>query len=427
MKSKQRVKHRLNANKALLESSIYSYGRTASPAENQDLQVLQRMRKFILPKGYKLKKHILDEIAEGYELIDPAADKLTNKYKRFADELQNAILNKDAFKASDKAYMLEDSEFKQMVGQFSTHPAWFDAKLAEKGAIAYRRYPLTLVWLLRNVALMAGYSIPALSLPLIQTGSLVHDALARLYRTYGYMMAVSEYPEITGDTTPLAIGGEAWRQTIRVRQLHSWVRKGLIKDGWDTEYWAQPVNQSDMIATHLQFSLLISRGLRWLGARISEEEAEGIMHLWRLATWWMGVDLERIPETEQDAWEWLYTYLAAQRLDFEVGRPLAKALHDLPSQIMGKQTWRGHAVELLNASVTRTIVGDDVGDGLNLPKVPFRQGILLSAPVLFGIDSARRLHPKIEARIDTFRKERQHNMNWWLRENDPYYAQKESS
>lgn len=424
MKTKQQVKNRLSTNKAGIESSIYSYGRTASPTQNEDLQVLQRMRKFILPKGYQLKKQVLDDIAEGYELTDPVTDALTTKYNRFADDLQQAILQKEAFNASDKAHMLDDVNFKQMVEQFSTHPDWFDAKLAEKGAIAYRRYPLTLVWLLRNVALMAGYSIPALSLPLTKTGSLVHDALARLYRTYGYMMAVSEYPQITGDSTPLAIGGEAWRQTIRVRQLHSLIRKDLVKNGWDAEYWAQPINQSDMIATHLQFSLLISRGLRWLGARISEEEAKGIMHLWRLATWWMGVDLKRIPKTEEAAWEWLYHYLSAQKLDFEVGKPLAKALHDLPSQIMGETNWRGYAVELVNASVTRTFVGDDVGDGLSLPKVPFRQGILLSAPVLFSIDTARRLHPRLEARIDTFRKKRQHNMNWWLRKNDPYYANK---
>uniref|UniRef100_A5WH51 ER-bound oxygenase mpaB/mpaB'/Rubber oxygenase catalytic domain-containing protein n=1 Tax=Psychrobacter sp. (strain PRwf-1) TaxID=349106 RepID=A5WH51_PSYWF len=403
---------------------IYNYGRSASFGANDTLQVLQRMRRFLLPKDYTLKPELLEQIADGYELTDPIVDNLIKKHGKFADALQQSIIDKEAFVASDKAYLMDDPDFKDLHDQFATHPDWFDAKLAEKGAIAYRRYPLTLVWLLRNVALMAGYSIPALSLPLIKTGSLVHDALARLYRTYGYMMAVSEHPKVTDDATVLAIGGEAWRQTIRVRQLHSFIRKGLIKDGWDSEYWAQPVNQSDMIATHLQFSLLISRGLKWLGARITDEEAKGIMHLWRLATWWMGVDLARIPKTEQDAWEWLYTYLSTQKLDFEVGRPLAKALHDLPSEIMGETNWRGHAVELVNASVTRTFVGDDIGDGLNLPKLPLRQGILLSAPVLFGIDTARRLHPVLDKQIERFRRSRQHNMNWWLRENDPYYANK---
>ncbi|WP_264755579.1 oxygenase MpaB family protein [Psychrobacter sp. FDAARGOS_221] len=407
-------------------TSIYDYGRTARLDENQDLQVLQRMRRFLLPSDYTIKPERLDQIANGYEITDAVVDAIIKKHGRFADALQQSIVDKAGFEASDRAHLLDDPDFQQLREQFATHPDWFDAKLAEKGAIAYRRYPLTLVWLLRNVALMAGYSIPALSLPLIKTGALVHDALPRLYRTYGYMMAVSEHPKITGDDTVLAIGGEAWRQTIRVRQLHSMIRKGLVKEGFDTQYWAQPINQSDMIATHLQFSLLISQGLKWLGARISEEEARGIMHLWRLATWWMGVDLARIPNTEQESWGWFYHYLSVQKLDFEVGRPLAKALHDLPSQIMGETNWRGHAVELVNASVTRTFVGDDVGDGLKLPKLPLRQGVLLTAPILFGIDTARQLHPKLEKRIERFRRTRQDNMNWWLKKNDPYYANKKT-
>lgn len=415
---------------SLNNAKIFEYGRSVHLTENANLQVLQRIRKFLLPKDFKISKQLLDDIADGYELTDAPVDALTTKYKSFSKDLQNAILDKENFAKSDKAHLLQDPDFIQLYEQFSVHPDWFDAKLAEKGARAYRRYPLTLVWLLRNVALMAGYSIPALSLPLVKTGALVHDALARLYRTYAYMMAVSEYPGVmnnhTDHDTVLAIGGEAWRQTIKIRQLHSHIRKGLIKDGWDTKYWAQPVNQSDMIATHLQFSLLISQGLKWLGARMTEEEAEGIMHLWRLASWWMGIDLARIPKTDTQSWEWFYTYLSVQKIDFEVGRPLAKALHDLPTQIMGEQTWKGHAVELVNASVTRTIVGDDVGDGLQLPKVPLRQGVLLSAPILFTMDTARRLHPRLNQKIENIRRTRQDNMNWWLKKNDPYYKNKKT-
>ncbi|MFP3459201.1 DUF2236 domain-containing protein, partial [Psychrobacter sp. SIMBA_152] len=75
-----------------------------------------------------------------------------------------------------------------------------------------------------------------------------------------------------------------WRQSIQVRQIHTLVRQNLLKgkgnaatgvipnaeqhhnpDGsWNTDYWGIPINQTDMIATHLQFSLLIMRGLRLL-------------------------------------------------------------------------------------------------------------------------------------------------------------------
>ena len=306
-----------------------------------------------------------------------------------------------------------------------------------------------LIWLLRNVALMAGYSIPALSLPLIQTGALMHDALPRLMRTYAYILAVSEHPSSNmsagNQNKPveqvLAIGSEGWRQSIQVRQIHTLVRQSLLKgkgnaatgvipnaeqhhnpDGsWNTDYWGIPINQTDMIATHLQFSLLIMRGLRLLGARISTEEAEGILHLWNLASYWMGVDLDRLPKDEAACWEWLYTYLSIQQLDFKMGQPLAKALHDLPRQLMGEDNRRGRFVEMVNASVTRTLVGDDIGDGLDLPKSKIRFGVLSSVPILFALDTARQHNASVAHKLEAFRAKRQDNMNWWLKKNDDYY------
>ena len=402
------------------------HGRTTAIDEHADLQVLRRIRKYLLPKDFQISPQLLTQMANGYEVGDPLADSLLAQNIRFAKPLQSYILHPHLHTISDKSEQktsktMQTSDFLALVEQFSCHPHWFDPNLAKIGAIAYRRYPLMLIWLLRNVALMAGYSIPALSLPLIKTGALVHDALPRLMRTYAYILAVSEYPALNGFDRVLAVGSEGWRQSITVRQIHTMVRQKLLKEGWDTAYWGVPINQTDMVATHLQFSLLIMRGLKILGARISNEEATGILHLWQLASWWLGVDLQRIPEDEQACWEWLYTYLAIQHLDFDFGKPLAQALHDLPTQIMGEDNRRGRFVELVNASVTRTLVGDDIGDGLSLPKTRWRHGVLMSVPLLFGLDSAR-LHSKTAAnKLSKFRSKRQDNMNWWLKQHDSYY------
>ena len=418
------------------------HGRTTSVDDHSDLQVLRRIKRHLLPKDFTISPTLLAQIVEGYDIGDPIADKLAADGIRFAKPLQRSIIQGE----SDQS-LADNPSFVMLTEQFGAHPDWYDPKLAEIGAIAYRRYPLMLIWLLRNVALMAGYSIPALSLPLIQTGALMHDALPRLMRTYAYILAVSEYPQLR--TNPkqapisqvLAIGSEGWRQSINVRQIHTLVRQNLLKgkltsaegviadsdqhdnaDGsWNTDYWGVPINQSDMIATHLQFSLLIMRGLRILGARISSEEAQGILHLWNLASYWMGVDLERLPKDEAACWEWLYTYLSIQQLDFKMGQPLAKALHDLPRQLMGEDNRKGRFVEMVNASVTRTLVGDDIGDGLDLPKSKIRFGVLSSVPILFALDSARQYNDRVADKLERFRARRQDNMNWWLKKNDNYY------
>lgn len=421
------------------------HGRTTNINDHNDLQVLRRIKRYLLPKDFSISPTLLAEIVDGYDIGDPLADNLATDNIRFAKPLQQVILT-----ANDLNPELADhTSFITLTEQFSRQPDWFDPKLAEIGAIAYRRYPLMLIWLLRNVALMAGYSIPALSLPLIQTGALMHDALPRLMRTYAYILAVSEHPQlnpVSGShqypiTQVLAIGSEGWRQSIQVRQIHTLVRKNLLKgklsaadgmiaqadqhhnsDGsWNTDYWGLPINQTDMIATHLQFSLLIMRGLRLLGARISSEEAEGILHLWNLASYWMGVDLQRLPKDETACWEWLYTYLSIQQLDFKMGQPLAKALHDLPRQLMGEDNRRGRFVEMVNASVTRTLVGDDIGDGLDLPKSKIRFGVLSSVPILFALDTVRQHNSTVADKLEAFRAKRQDNMNWWLKKNDDYY------
>ncbi len=423
------------------------HGRTTAIDDHSDLQVLKRIKRYLLPKDFAISPALLEEIVAGYDIGDPLTDDLAANNIRFAKPLQQIISGGDGLDLNSD--LATNASFNALNEQFSSHPDWFDPKLAQIGAVAYRRYPLMLIWLLRNVALMAGYSIPALSLPLIQTGALMHDALPRLMRTYAYILAVSEHPQsdmgMRNHSQPidqvLAIGSEGWRQSIKVRQIHTLVRQKLLKgkgnaatgvipnaeqhhnpDGsWNTDYWGVPINQTDMIATHLQFSLLIMRGLRLLGARISPEEAEGILHLWNLASYWMGVDLERLPKDEAASWEWLYTYLSIQQLDFKTGQPLAKALHDLPRQLMGEDNRRGRFVEMVNASVTRTLVGDDIGDGLALPKSKIRFGVLSSVPILFALDTARQHNAAVAQKLEAFRAKRQDNMNWWLKKNDDYY------
>jgi hypothetical protein len=220
--------------------SYQRHGRTTAIDDHSELQVLRRIKRYLLPKDFVISQELLDEMVAGYDIGDPLADALAADDIRFAKPLQQFIIDdKKALIFEDDA-LLDNASFNVLSEQFSHHPDWFNPKLAHIGAIAYRRYPLMLIWLLRNVALMAGYSIPALSLPLLQTGALMHDALPRLMRTYAYILAVSEHPPLHKPNTSahnqhksieqvLAIGSEGWRQSIKVRQIHTLVRQNLLR------------------------------------------------------------------------------------------------------------------------------------------------------------------------------------------------------
>jgi hypothetical protein len=284
-----------------------------------------------------------------------------------------------------------------------------DPRLVALGAAAYRRYPLLQIWLLRNVSLMTGYSIPALSVPLLHTGALVSDALPRLHRTYEFIQTVSR-------ADVLEIGGPAWRYCVNVRQIHAYVRQSLTPS-WDVAYWGQPLNQSDMIATHLQFSLLIVLGYRWFGARLSAEEQQGIWMLWRQISTWLGVDPAAIPRTEQDSLRWLYDYAATQKFDYSLGKPLAQGLHALPTQIVGPDNRLAQWTEAVNASVTRLLVGDDVADGLGLPTYPARYGLLAITPVLFGLEFGADHVPMLRRSLNRLAAWRHTRVDAWMADN----------
>lgn len=387
------------------------HNRLLPSGQYQDLQVLRRIRQFAIGEHFQPSSSLLNQQHEGYLIADEMADADIKASTRFATSL---LQYQDAkqHRLDQQQAQLDTRTIDQLIDRYQIYqqwPTWYDHRLAQVGANAYRRYPFLLVWLLRNVALMAGYSVPALSLPLLYTKALTEKALPRLMRTYQFILAVSE-PDA------LSIGGAGWRQCIQVRQIHAQVRHQLVQEGWDQHYWGVPLNQTDMIATHLQFSLLIMRGYQILGARLSTEEAQGILHLWQLASYWLGVDIQRIPHNETQAWQWLYTYLATQRLDFETGRPLAQALHDLPTQLMGEDNRRAQWVEAVNASVTRVFVGDDIGDGLQLPKPRWRYAVLASAPVLLGTEWASERCALVAKGTHKLRQRRQYLLEWWLRE-----------
>lgn len=369
----------------------FAYGRSQWPTTENELIALQRLRRWVLPSDAVLHLPTLHQIEAGYALADPDVDQLLTERQSLLSVLQRTAQHELDVR---------------LQAQLCQHLPALDHRLAKIGAAAYRRYPLLQIWLLRNVALMAGYSIPALSTPLLATGELVQQALPRLYRTYEFIQAVSR-PDA------LEIGGHTWRMCVQVRELHARVRAGL-RPTWNTAYWGEPINQSDMIATHLQFSLLILLGYRGFGAALSDEEQAGILALWQQISTWLGVATDQVPLSTHDALRWLYAYVSTQKLDYSLGRPLAQALHDLPTQILGDHHPIAQWTETVNASITRLFVGDDIADGLGLPKPAVRHGLWAFPPLFFALEKTASSYPPLRQRLSQFAAWRQQRISDWM-------------
>ena len=63
---------------------IRKHGRTTEITQHAELEVLRRIRKFLLPKDFTVSSALLEEMAAGYDIGDPVVDRLLAKNQKFA-------------------------------------------------------------------------------------------------------------------------------------------------------------------------------------------------------------------------------------------------------------------------------------------------------------------------------------------------------
>lgn len=154
-------------------------------------------------------------------------------------------------------------------------PAWVDWATVDRGGDVLLRAGILGGLVLGAMSLPLGYASPGGNKPLVFSGRLTEQAPRRLGETSRFVQAVSQ----PGGMRP---GGDGLKITLKVRIMHAHVRRMLLRSGrWDTATWGAPINQHDMAATTLLFSLVVLEGLRRFGFALEPEEAERYMHLWR--------------------------------------------------------------------------------------------------------------------------------------------------
>ena len=82
------------------------------------------------------------------------------------------------------------------------------------------------------------------------------------------------------------------------RVLRQAANKDTGKWWWEANQWGMPINQMDLAATSLLFSVSQLRHLRRVGFHFTAAESEGVMHLWRYAGHLLGVVPDLLCATE---------------------------------------------------------------------------------------------------------------------------------
>lgn len=246
---------------------------------------------------------------------------------------------------------------------FSTKkPLWLDLEQVELGAKLCRRSGTRGFMVLRNYCLMGGYESSAINKPLIFTGALKKGAAKRTTETTDFWVKV--IAERALEQPLLAI-----RECILIRLMHAYARVSILqRTDWKTDEWGEPLNQWDMIATNLGFSLVFLDGIRSLGVRPKPEEVPGLFHLWKYIGYLLGIPAEYLPETEEAAIRELYAWTINQPPADEDTKELARALMLEPhTSTFPKKDWQKKRVVQLHLAYNYFFLGAESCKAMGLP------------------------------------------------------------
>lgn len=268
-------------------------------------------------------------------------------------------------------------------------PSWLDPVRAARGARVLQATGLHGMRVLRDAGLMAGYQASAINQPLLLTGALHRGAQRRVGETTAWWLACTA----DGGMAP---GAPGFMATARVRLMHAMVRANLMRSPkWQAEDWGLPINQVDMQATYLAFSVVQLLALRTTGVWLSRVQGDDVMHLWRHIGWLMGVQPEWLCDDEAQGRVRLYHNLLSQAPPDASSAALAQALADEPLARLYPNLagLRGRVNRARHLSLVRWFVGAEGMQRLGLGRAWPWYPLLVAPPLLLGSLACRALPP----------------------------------
>lgn len=209
-------------------------------------------------------------------------------------------------------------------GVIEATPDWVEPEKLRKAQRAMRRGGADGIHIARDVSLLGGYQMSGFNKTLLRTGALEKGSNKRFAETMQWALDVI----VDGGLLP---GGIGYRSTIRVRLIHSFVRRHVTAlPDWRGDDWGLPVNQTDMAATLVGALVAPSVGGLAMGIMLRPAELDAIAHLTRYVGWLIGVQDEWLPRSFRDCIRILYHTSSALFDPDESSKQLAVPMADDP-------------------------------------------------------------------------------------------------
>ncbi|MGM1063974.1 oxygenase MpaB family protein [Saccharothrix sp. Mg75] len=159
-------------------------------------------------------------------------------------------------------------------------------------------------------------------------------------------------------------GGSFVPTIQKTRLIHAAVRHFLTASGrWDVAADGVPVCQQDMVGGLMIFSVQVIEGMRRMGISVTEQEARDYYYVWRAAGAMLGIPVEAVPESVEDARELSAAMVEAAYGPSPEGVALTRHLLDLYEKLFPGKIFDGIA-----AAVVRQVVTPEVADWMQVPE-----------------------------------------------------------
>lgn len=249
-----------------------------------------------------------------------------------------------------------DARCQEFLRQGARVPDWADFSAMEKGQRLIASYAPWMGMSLFSGSLVGGSMFQKMALTTAMTGMLSGKPAKRLTETTAMVTRMA----LPGSVEP---GGKAHEVLLRVRLLHAGLRRLLVDSGRFRHPTEVPINQQDLGITLALFCYVNVRQLMQLGVRLSRDQIDSYVLLWRYAGYVLGIDEALLPESIEDQ-QAFYLSSCRHQVQPEKVAPESKTLLDAvakSSKIVPYPVARTFLHQ-----ITRYLAGDDYISGMKI-------------------------------------------------------------
>jgi hypothetical protein len=311
----------------------------------------------------------------------PCLDKKRLQTDPLADEVIRLLFDENIFytfnevlKNKTKNSIFENTQFPDYVQDYfektSILPIWANADLLKRGSMFFDKHAENIILMLSFLSLPYCYANANGAKVLSTSQRIGNQTKKRLYETAQYIFEVSK-------SNAFDKSGEGFVSIQKVRLMHATIRYYIRKSGsWDVNTFGEPVNQEDLAMTHLSFSFVVLQGLRKIGVSISKAEAEAYLHLWKVISYLMGVDIDLLTDSELEAYKLDQAIQRRQFVKSAEGKSLTNALLAFLEEALTEAQNPLLTVKGFVPSYARFLLGEELANLLEVPPANWTSNLL---------------------------------------------------